>query len=125
MGHIPFIAALVASGAAPGVAITFLMAGCATNIAELLTIRRTIGKRAMSMYAILVILISQIVGYVTNQLLTDFVPVLDYDVVTKSITSANVLIMETPDWLQMSCTAVLFGYAVVALIRWLKKKLAD
>ena len=125
VGHIPFIAALVASGAAPGVAITFLMAGCATNIAELLTIRRTIGKRAMSMYAILVILISQIVGYVTNQLLTDFVPVLDYDVVTKSITSANVLIMETPDWLQMSCTAVLFGYAVVALIRWLKKKLAD
>ena len=125
VGHIPFIAALVASGAAPGVAITFLMAGCATNIAELLTIRRTIGKRAMTMYAILVILTSQAVGYATNRLLTDFVPVLDYDVVTKSISSANVLIMETPDWVQMGCTAVLFGYAILALVRWLKKQLAE
>ena len=50
VGHIPFIAALVASGAAPGVAITFLMAGASTNIPELLTINRTIGKRAMIMY---------------------------------------------------------------------------
>ena len=42
VGHIPFIAALVASGAAPGVAITFLMAGAGTNIPELLTISRMI-----------------------------------------------------------------------------------
>ena len=50
VGHIPFIAAIVASGAAPGVAITFLMAGAATNISELITINRTIGKRAMLLY---------------------------------------------------------------------------
>ena len=50
VGHIPFIAALVASGAAPGVAITFLMAGAGTNIPELLTISKMIGKRAMIMY---------------------------------------------------------------------------
>ena len=40
VGHIPFIAALVASGAAPGVAITFLMAGAATNIPGLVTIEQ-------------------------------------------------------------------------------------
>ena len=125
VGHIPFIAAVVASGAAPGVAITFLMAGCATNIAELLTIRRTIGKRAMTMYAVLVIVISQIVGYVTNQLLADFVPVLDYDAVTNSISSANVLIVETPEAVQFGCSLVLIAYACVALIRWLKKQLAE
>lgn len=125
VGHIPFIAALVASGAAPGVAITFLMAGCATNIAELLTIRRTIGKRSMWMYSGLVILISQVVGYLTNQLLTDFTPVLDYDVVSKSITSANVLIVETPEWIQLGCSMVLIGYACIALFRWLKKQLAE
>lgn len=125
VGHIPFIAALVASGAAPGVAVTFLMAGCATNIAELLTIRRTIGKRSMWMYSGLVILLSQIAGYITNRLLTNFTPVLDYDAVTNSISSANVLIVETPDWLQFGCSLVLIGYACFAFFRWLKKQLAE
>mgnify|MGYP000417594315 FL=1 len=60
VGHIPFIAALVASGAAPGVAITFLMAGAGTNIPELLTISKTIGKRAMFMYFGMVVVISNI-----------------------------------------------------------------
>ncbi|MBQ6719819.1 MAG: permease [Oscillospiraceae bacterium] len=125
VGHIPFIAALVASGAAPGVAVTFLMAGCATNIAELLTIRRTIGKRSMWLYSGLVILFSQIAGYITNRLLTDFVPVLDYDSVSKSISSANTLIIETPDWLQLGCSIILIGYACIALFRWLKKQLTE
>ncbi len=122
VGHIPFIAALVASGAAPGVAVTFLMAGCATNIAELLSIRRTIGKRSMWMYCGMVILLSEIAGYVTNRLLTDFKPVLDYDVITKSISSANVLIVEAPEWLKYCCSAVLVGYALTALIRWVRAK---
>lgn len=125
VGHIPFIAALVASGAAPGVAIPFLMAGCATNIAELLTIRRTIGKRSMWMYCGLVILLSQIAGYATNRLLTDFVPVLDYDAVSNSISSANALIVEMPEWLRFGCSLVLIGYACMALVRWLKKQLAQ
>ena len=125
VGHIPFIAALVASGAAPGVAVTFLMAGCATNIAELLTIRRTIGKRSMWMYCGLVILLSQIAGYVTNRLLKDFVPVLDYDAITGSISSANKLIIEAPLWLKYGCSFVLIGYACVALYRWIKKKFSD
>ena len=60
VGHIPFIAALVASGAAPGVAITFLMAGAGTNIPELLTISKMIGKRAMIMYFAMVVIISNI-----------------------------------------------------------------
>lgn len=125
VGHIPFIAALVASGAAPGVAITFLMAGCATNIAELLTIRRTIGKHAMTLYAVLVIVISQIVGYATNQLLKDFVPVLNYDAVTNSISSANVLIVDLPDAVQLGCSLILIAYAGLALFRWLKKQMAE
>ena len=125
VGHIPFIAALVASGAAPGVAVTFLMAGCATNIAELLTIRKTIGRRSMLLYAGLVLLFSEIAGYLTNRLLPDFKPVLDYNAVTHSISSANALIVETPAWLQYGCSAVLVGYACYALIRWVKKSLAD
>jgi len=121
VGHIPFIAALVASGAAPGVAVTFLMAGCATNIAELLTIRKTIGRRSMWLYSGMVILLSEIAGFLTNSLLPNFQPALDYDAVTHSITSANALIVEVPEWLQTGCSAVLIVYACVALVRWLQK----
>lgn len=125
VGHIPFIAALVASGAAPGVAVTFLMAGCATNVAELLTIRKTIGRRSMLLYSGMVILLSEIAGYLTNRLLPDFVPVLNYDAVTKSISSANALIVEVPDWFQLGCSLVLVAYACVAFYRWLKKSLSE
>lgn len=122
VGHIPFIAAIVASGAAPGVAITFLMAGCATNIAELLTIRKTIGKRAVALYAVSVILLSELGGYLANQLLPDFKPVLDFDAVTHSIKNANVFIIHFPDWLQTLCSCVMIAYACVAFVRWFRKK---
>lgn len=114
VGHIPFIAAIVASGAAPGVAITFLMAGAATNISELITIHHTIGKRAMLMYFGLVVGISNVVGYMTNRLFPDFVPVLNYDAVTHSISTANTMIHEAPNWLKYGCTALLICYALYA-----------
>ena len=123
VGHIPFIAAIVASGAAPGVAITFLMAGAATNISELITINRTIGKRAMLMYFGLVVVISNIVGYITNQIFPGFVPVLDFDAATNSISMANTLIHTGPEWLQYLCTAVLVGYALYAGVSALHSQL--
>ena len=44
LGHIPFIAALISAGASPGIAITFLITGVATNISELISIYKLIGK---------------------------------------------------------------------------------
>lgn len=124
VGHIPFIAALVASGASPGVAVTFLMAGCATNIAELISINKMIGKRAMVIYSATVIAISEVAGYVTNRLLTDFEPVMDYDATTHSISNANTLILDFPEWLEYLCTFILVCYAGVALYRWVRKTIA-
>ena len=121
VGHIPFIAAVVASGAAPGVAITFLTAGCATNIAELISIRKTIGKRAVTLYVISVIILSQVGGFLANKLLPNFQPVLDFDRVTNSISSANAFLVEFPEWLQYVCSFVLIGYALVALYNIVKK----
>ena len=125
VGHIPFIAAVVASGAAPGVAITFLMAGCATNIAELLTISKTIGKRTVLIYSLTVLVISTIAGSAANILLPDFQPVLNYDAINHSIASANTLIVSFPDWLCYICTAVLICYAIFSLYRWMKKKVKE
>jgi hypothetical protein len=121
VGHIPFIAAIVASGAAPGVAITFLTAGCATNIAELISIRKTIGKRAVTLYAVSVIIMSQIGGLLANILLPNFQPVLDFDKATNSISSANAFLVEFPEWVQTICSLVLVGYALVALYKIVKK----
>ena len=121
VGHIPFIAAIVASGAAPGVAITFLTAGCATNIAELLSIRKTIGKRAVTLYAISILVLSQVGGMLANKLLPDFQPVLDFDKVTHSISSANVFLVEIPEPVQLVCSLILVAYALVALYKMLKK----
>ena len=125
VGHIPFIAAVVASGAAPGVAITFLMAGCATNIAELITIGKTIGKRTVTIYAVTVTLLSLVAGLYANYSLPNFQPVLDYDAINHSISSANTFILAFPDWLQGICTAILIGYACFALVRYIRKKVKE
>ena len=121
VGHIPFIAALVASGAAPGVAITFLMAGAGTNIPELLTISKTIGKRAMFMYFSMVVVISNLVGYITNRLLMPgFNPVLDFDRTSHTIQQANKLIIALPDWGEWICSGILVAYAAYAAYALLK-----
>lgn len=123
VGHIPFIAALVASGAAPGVAITFLMAGAGTNIPELLTIMKTIGKRAMLMYFGMVVVISNVVGYVTNRLfMPGFTPVLNYDKTQHTISYANKMIVVMPEWGKNLCSAILVCYAVYSLYKAIKKK---
>ena len=124
VGHIPFIAALVASGAAPGVAITFLMAGAGTNIPELLTISKTIGKRAMFMYFSMVVVISNLVGYLTNRLLMPgFNPVLDFDRTSHTIQQANKLIIALPDWGEWICSGILVAYAAYALFKAIRSKM--
>ena len=123
VGHIPFIAALVASGAAPGVAITFLMAGAGTNIPELLTISRMIGKRAMILYFTMVVIISNTVGYLTNRLLMPgFTPVLDYNQTQHTISYANKMIIGFPDWAQHISSVILICYAIFALYKYIKGK---
>jgi len=121
VGHIPFIAALVASGAAPGVAITFLMAGAATNIPELLTIYKTIGKRAMIIFLLTLTILSNIAGYVTNLLLMPgFKPILNYDATSRTVATANKLIFVQPEWLQYVCTSILAAYALYSLYKLIK-----
>lgn len=121
VGHIPFIAALVASGAAPGVAITFLMAGAGTNIPELLTITKTIGKRAMLMYFAMVVGISNLVGWITNKLLMPgFIPVLDFDRTSNTIAHANRLMVTIPEWGEWICSLVLIGYALYSLWKYIR-----
>lgn len=108
VGHIPFVAALVASGAAPGVAITFLMTGAATNLPELISIYKMIGKRAVMIYSSLVVSSSMVIGWLTNKwLLPGFVPFYNLDKSQQAIGVANRLIISVPDVVQTLCSIII------------------
>lgn len=115
VGHIPFVAALVASGAAPGIAITFLMTGAATNLPELISIFKMIGRRAVIIYVLTVITISMFIGWCTNKwLLPDFVPFYNLDKTKETIGWANRLIVSIPESLQYLCSIIIIGLFLYA-----------
>jgi uncharacterized membrane protein YraQ (UPF0718 family) len=110
VGHIPFIAAVVAAGAAPGVAITFLMTGAATNLPELISIYKIIGRRSTVIYCGTVVGASLAVGYLANMLLMpDFVPVFDQDRAARTIGLANLLVFSTPKIVEYLCSGIILA----------------
>lgn len=78
VAHIPLVATLLAAGAAPGVAIVFLVTGTATNLPELVALYKTIGRRTVVLYAVSLVSAAMVAGIVVNLwLLPGFVPVFD------------------------------------------------
>jgi uncharacterized membrane protein YraQ (UPF0718 family) len=125
VGHIPFIAALIASGAAPGLAITFLMTGAATNLPELISMYKVIGRRAVLIYSSVLIGSSFLVGYLTNLfLLPGFTPFFDLSKSRQTVGVANNIIFAAPEPLRCLCTAVVLLLGVYALWPGLKRALA-
>lgn len=116
VGHIPFIAVLVASGAAPGLAITFLMSGAATNIPELMSIGKLIGRRAATIYLVVLTGLSIVAGYIANLiLLPDFVPLFNLDKTRDIVNIANKLVIATPEPVQYLCSGIIIilaGYSL-------------
>ncbi|KAF1084171.1 putative permease [Sporotomaculum syntrophicum] len=125
VGHIPFIAALVASGAAPGLAITFLLTGAATNLPELISIYKLIGRRAVAIYSVVLIGASLLIGYLTNMLLTDFVPLFDLSKVRDTVGIANKFIFSTPAALEYLCSVIVVGLGIYSVWPRLKLYLAE
>ena len=121
VGHVPFIAALIAAGASPGTAITFLMTGAATNIPELISIYKLIGKRAVIIYGTVVTVISLIAGYITNLfLLPGFTPFVNIDRTKGYIKFANSLILSAPEPFKYVCSMIIVVLFVIAV--WPKVK---
>jgi hypothetical protein len=78
VAHIPLVATLLATGAAPGVSIVFLVTGTATNLPELIALYNTIGKRTVVLYASSLILGAMIAGAAVNAwLMPGFEPIFD------------------------------------------------
>lgn len=78
VAHIPLVATILAAGAAPGIAIVFLVTGTATNLPELLALYKTIGRRIVALYASSLILASMLAGMLVNLwLMPGFEPAFD------------------------------------------------
>jgi uncharacterized protein len=116
VGHIPLVAALVASGAAPGIAITFLMTGAATNLPELISIYKLIGRRAVVIYALMLTLLSMAVGLFTNWLLMpEFVPFFNLDEGRGLVGAAGWLTFAAPKPVQYLCSLMIVVLCLYAL----------
>lgn len=109
VGHIPFIAALIASGASPGAAICFLMSGAATNIPELVTIYKMIGKRTAIIYGLVISVYAFIVGYLTNLwLMPGFKPTIVINKIDSTIKAANKFLFILPKPVSYMCSFMIF-----------------
>jgi uncharacterized membrane protein YraQ (UPF0718 family) len=78
VAHIPLVASLLATGAAPGISIVFLVTGTATNLPELVALYNTIGRRIVILYATSLIIAAMLAGVLVNAwLLPGFEPVFE------------------------------------------------
>ena len=115
-GHIPFIAAIVSAGAAPGTALAFLLAGVSTNIPEMVSIWKLIGRRAVLIYTGIVVVFGILAGYAANRLLADsFVPQFDLSQSEKGIQVSGYLTLQFPDVFKTACAAAI---AVIGFYSW-------
>ncbi|MEF9951131.1 MAG: efflux transporter SaoE [Clostridium sp.] len=118
VGHIPFIAALIATGVAPGVAITFLMAGAATNLPELMTLYKVVGKRSVIIYFSIVVIGSIAGGYVANTiLLPEFTPVMSYDSSSQTVELARKFMISFPHWFKTICALLIIGIGTISIYK--------
>jgi len=115
-GHIPFIAAMVSAGAAPGTALAFLLAGVSTNLPEVFSIWKLIGRRAVFIYTGMVVVFGILAGYAVNALFAEnFVPQFDLSQSARSIQLAGRFGLQFPDALKAVCAVVV---ALVGFYGW-------
>lgn len=108
--------ALIAAGAAPGTALTFLIIGSATNFTENINLYKMIGKKAMLLNLIQLVVYGMALGWITNKLLMPgFTPVIDIDTSTSTIQFANSSMIIFPYWVEAAASAVILFFALKAL----------
>lgn len=105
----PIAAALILKGVSPGVALVFLLAGPATNIASLTVLAGLLGKRAAGLYLVSIASVSVICGLIVDWLYRFM------GVKAKSVVGQAAEIM--PEWLQWAAVIVLLGFSVKPLSR--------
>ena len=125
VGHIPVVAALMAMGASPGVAIAFLLSGVATNLPELVSLSRLIKLRAAVVYAGGLIVASLITGMVVNAVLPPGAGVPRTVVESQNLLDlAHTVDVQPPQFLSVACAVLVFALGVWSAGRPLWSKFA-
>jgi len=66
----PIAAALIAAGISPGTALVFLLVGPATNIATMVVVARTLGRRSLILYVVCIVIVAVLFGLATDALIS-------------------------------------------------------
>lgn len=110
-GSIPIAAALMLKGLSPGAALVFLMAGPATNMASIMVLGKTLGRRSLGAY-----LVSIVVGAIAFGLAVDmFLPASWFNTVMNHSLHSSCCHEETLPWWQTVSTIVFLCLLVRAL----------
>lgn len=111
-GSIPIVAALMLKGLSPGAALVFLMAGPATNMASMMVLGKTLGKKTLAAY-----LVSIVTGAIAFGLVVDLLLPVEWfsGIMMHSLHSACCHEQSIP-WWQIASTVVFLVLLVRALI---------
>lgn len=116
-GSIPLAAVLLMKGISPGAALVFLMAGPATNIATMMVISNTMGKKAFLIYLATIVGGALVFGTVVNELL----PASWFSMSHMNHMGGHDHSMGG-NWVNTLSTILLLGLMVLAIWnKWLKK----
>ena len=99
-GSIPIAVALMMKGLTPGAALVLLMAGPACNMASILVINKTLGRKSLVLYLVSIITMAIIWGHIVDYLL----PAKWFQI---ALTNGCCGIEESASWLNWSSTIVL------------------
>ena len=111
-GSIPVALSLMAAGGSPGLALVFLIAGPATNIATVVMLRKMLGLQAMIFYLVSLLLTSWLFAWGLDSFLADSV----------SVGSSMHEHVEHLNWLNHLSAALLLGLCIVPKLRqWMTR----
>jgi len=123
-GHIPFIAALVSVGTAPGIAVTFLLVGVATNLPEMISIWKMIGRRAVLIYTGIVVVYGIFLGWLVNFFFADnFMPRFDMTGTQQAISLAENFTIFFPEWFRVFAAGLIMVLGLYSWIMWTRRKI--
>ena len=99
-GSIPIAVALMMKGLTPGAALVLLMAGPACNMASILVINKTLGRKSLVLYLVSIITMASLWGHVVDYLLPA-------EWFQMALSVGRCCIEESTSWLNWSSTIVL------------------
>lgn len=112
---VPVAASLMLKGLSPGAALVFLMAGPATNIATMLVVGKSLGKKTFTVYMLSIILGALIFG----ALVDNFLP---QEWFALKQHSEHIHAHSTTSYLYIASAVILALLLVMSFFRYLKRK---